>query len=260
MNYETLLLNVDDKTAIISLNRPDKLNALNALLLEELSAALAHVASQADIRSLIITGSGTKAFAAGADIAELHTCDAASGLAFAQKGQAVFTTIENFPIPVIAAVNGFALGGGCELALACHVRFASTNAKFGQPEVKLGIIPGYGGTQRLTRLCGSAVAVELICGGGMINAERALNIGLVNSVVAPEELMNTATALATSINEMAPLAVRSSLDCIRNAARLHPNEGMAFEATEFARICGTADFKEGTAAFLEKRAAQFQAA
>ncbi|MBL7997375.1 MAG: enoyl-CoA hydratase/isomerase family protein [Candidatus Kapabacteria bacterium] len=253
----TLTLTQENAIATITLNRPDKLNALNTELLSELDTVLDQLANDKDVRCVIITGAGAKAFAAGADIAELHECDESTGMAFAERGQTVFMKIEQFRVPVIAAVNGFALGGGCELALACHIRIASSNAKFGQPEVKLGIIPGYGGTQRLTRLCGTAIAIELICGGGMIDSERALRCGLVNTVVPSEELMNTVTSLATAISTMAPLAVEASLRSIYAVPLVTPHEGMGVEALEFKAVCGTADFKEGTSAFLEKRAATF---
>ncbi len=258
MNFTTLLIEYNEGVALINLNRPDKLNALNATLLGELNDALSHLESEPSLRCLIITGSGPKAFAAGADIAELAECDKESGLSFAEFGQNVFNRIENFHVPVIAAVNGFALGGGCELAMACHLRYASENARFGQPEVKLGIVPGYGGTQRLTRLCGPAIAVELICSGDMISADRALSIGLVNKVFSAEQLLDACRSTASTIASMAPLAVRAALNCIRVAA-YRPHHGMETEAREFAALCDTQDFGEGTGAFLEKRSPRFSA-
>ena len=260
MNFNTLLVSTENYITTINLNRPDKLNALNAELLLELQQALTQLAQDSQTRALIITGSGVKSFAAGADIEELHTCDTDSGFEFARRGQKVFDMIENFPVPVIAAVNGFALGGGCELAMSCHFRYAATNAKFGQPEVKLGIIPGYGGTQRLTRHCGVAHATEIICSGIMIDAERAQQIGLVSTVVPQEELMTSCIEIASKITAMAPLAVTASLNAIRAQFMPTNDECMIAEAREFARICGTQDFKEGTLAFLEKRAANFVAA
>jgi enoyl-CoA hydratase len=258
MMYNTLLVSIEQGVARITLNRPDKLNALNAELLAELHTVLTQLKDDTSLRVLVFTGAGEKSFVAGADISELHECNAETGLAFAQRGQAVFQMIEDFPVPVVAMVNGFALGGGCELALSCHVRYASSNAKFGQPEVKLGIIPGYGGTQRLTRLCGRAVAVELICGGGMINAERALQVGLVNGVAgSQEELRTMVDGFINNVLSMAPIAVNTSLDCIRQVELLSSAEGMMYEAKEFGRICSTNDFKEGTQAFLEKRSPSF---
>lgn len=256
--YNTLLVSIENGVARITLNRTDKLNALNAELLGELHAVLTQLKNDNTLRVLVFTGSGEKSFVAGADISELHECNAETGLAFARRGQEVFQMIEDFPVPVVAMVNGFALGGGCELALSCHVRFASSNAKFGQPEVKLGIIPGYGGTQRLTRLCGRAIAVELVCGGGMINAERALQVGLVNGVAgSQEELRSLVDGFINNVLSMAPIAVASSLDCVRQVEYLSSADGMMFEAKEFGRICSTDDFKEGTQAFLEKRSPVF---
>ncbi len=255
MNFETVIVEIEEGIATLTLNRPDKLNALNAQLFSDLESAFTQLRSHETLRCVIVTGAGPKAFAAGADIAELQACDEKTGFDFARRGQLVFNLIENFPVPVIAAVNGFALGGGCELAMACHIRIASDKAKFGQPEVKLGIIPGYGGTQRMTRLCGTAVAIELVCSGDMISAERALQIGLVNQVVGAEELQNKVRDLAKQISSMAALAVRASLDCVRNHAA--GDNGMMVEAKAFAEICGSDDFREGTSAFLEKRSASF---
>ncbi len=257
MNFETITLHLEGEIATVLLNRPDKLNALNAQLLNELDQAFQWLSEQSNLRCVILSGTGPKAFAAGADIAELHECNAESGASFAERGQAIFTRIENFPVPVIAAVNGFALGGGCELAMACHFRYASANAKFGQPEVKLGIIPGYGGTQRLARLCGSAVAIELICSADIISAERALSIGLVNKVVPADELMTAALSTAQQIASMAPLAVQSSLRCIASQGT-DPALGMQTEAREFGALCGSEDFREGTRAFLDKAVATFR--
>ncbi len=255
MNFECIDVSVEESIALVTLNRPDKLNALNAQVLNELNSAFTQLATQSQLRCVIVTGAGPKAFAAGADIRELQECTPKSGTDFAERGQSIFQMIEDFPIPVIAAVNGFALGGGCELAMACHFRYASPNAQFGQPEVKLGIIPGYGGTQRLTRLCGPAMAIELITSGVMISAERALQCGLINAIVPSEQLLDACRKTALSIASMAPLAVRASLKAIR--AQAHGN-GMDVEAREFAELCGSHDFHEGTSAFLEKRSATFK--
>lgn len=257
MTFETLLFEKKSGYAIITLNRPDKLNALNNQLFSDLTSAVSFIASDSEIRAAIITGSGSKAFAAGADIAELHEQDASTGAEFSKVGQRVFDAIEHLGKPVIAAVNGFALGGGCELALACHIRFAATNAKFGQPEVNLGILPGYGGTQRLTKLVGRAKSAELILSGMIISAEEAGRIGLVNSVHEPSELMEITEKFAQTIVSKAPMAVYAALESIIASDELTPEEGMNFESRKFGIICGTQDFKEGTKAFLDKRSAVF---
>ncbi len=257
MNYQTLLVEKKSGYAIITLNRPDKLNALNALLFAELAEAVEHLRDDDKTNVLIITGSGAKAFAAGADIAELHEQTAETGADFARRGQEVFHEIEHLGKPVIAAVNGFALGGGCELALACHIRFCSTNAKFGQPEVNLGIIPGYGGTQRLTKLVGTAKSAEIILSGNAIGAEEAAAIGLVNSVHIPEELMPFAENFAQKLATKAPTALRAALATILSAGETASKNGMETESRHFGVVCGTEDFAEGTSAFLEKRTAVF---
>ncbi|MBU3698554.1 MAG: enoyl-CoA hydratase [Candidatus Kapabacteria bacterium] len=257
MINDTIQLAQHDGVALITLNRPDKLNALNADLLDALEHTLHHVQADASLRVVVITGSGPKAFAAGADIAQLNTQDAYSGRLFAERGQRVFNLIERLGKPVIAAVNGFALGGGCELAMACHMRFASAGARFGQPEINLGIIPGYGGTQRLPRLVGMAKAVELILSGDMIGAEDALRLGLVNRLYTAEELMESTMAFATALASKAPLALAACLEATLAAGDTSPLEGMHVEASIFGRTCGTADFKEGTSAFLAKRPAEF---
>lgn len=256
MEFSTLLYEKKPGYAIITLNRPDKLNALSAHTLADLYTALIDIQNDDTIHAVIITGNG-KAFAAGADIAELHEQDGGTGETFARRGQGVFNLIELLGIPVIAAVNGFALGGGCELALACHIRFASTLAKFGQPEVNLGIIPGYGGTQRLTRLVGRAHSTELILTGNIINAGEALRIGLVNSVHEPDALLAFAEETVNTILSKSQPAVRAALECIINVDEKAPLEGLQLEAERFGDICGTEDFKEGTKAFLEKRKAEF---
>lgn len=250
---KTLTLSVQNQILTITINRPEKLNALNKDVIEELSAAIHDVYSKPEIKSAIITGSGAKAFVAGADISEFNALDAAGGKALAQKGQEdVFNKIENSPKPIVAAVNGFALGGGCELAMACHFRIASNNARFGQPEVNLGLIPGYGGTQRLTQLVGKGRAMELILTGSLIDANTALQYGLVNYVVAPEELIAKTTSILEVINSKAPLAVAGSIKAI-NAVFNERVNGYETEINTFGDLFDTQDAKEGALAFLEKR-------
>lgn len=255
MTFQTLLIEKKSGYAVVTLNRPDKLNALNAQMFNDLDAAFEILKNDADIRAIIVTGSGAKAFAAGADIGELHACDATTGERFSSTGQQVFMHIENCGKPVIAAVNGFALGGGCELAMACHIRFASENAKFGQPEVNLGILPGYGGTQRLTHLVGRAKSAELTLSGMIIGAQEAAQIGLVNSVHAPADLLEFTEKFVQTIVTKSPSAVQAALQSIIAASSLSGEAGMNFEAQKFGEVCGTQDFKEGTLAFLEKRPA-----
>ncbi len=255
--YTTLITNLENHIFTITINRPDKLNALNKIVIDELSAAIDEVYNNAEIKSAIITGAGPKAFVAGADITEFLTLDATGGKELAQKGQdMVFTKIENCTKPIIAAVNGFALGGGCELAMACHFRLASENARFGQPEVNLGLIPGYGGTQRLTQLIGKGRAIEMLMSANMIDANTALQYGLVNYLLSAEELLNKATSILDVINAKAPLAVAG---CIKaaNAVFDETKNGYQVEIDAFAECFVTDDMKEGTAAFLEKRKAVF---
>ena len=255
--YQTLLTHLENGIFIITINRPDKLNALNKTVIEELSSAIDEVINNTDIRSAIITGSGTKAFVAGADISEFASLNASGGKALAQKGQdLVFTKIENSPKPIIAAVNGFALGGGCELAMSCHFRIAADNAQFGQPEVNLGLIPGYGGTQRLVQLIGKGRAMELLMTGNLIDANTALQYGLLNHVVAQEELLTKTKSILDVINSKAPLAIAG---CIKaaNAVFDETKNGYAVEINNFGELFDTADAKEGAAAFLEKRKANF---
>lgn len=255
--YSSLLVNTENGICTITINRPDKLNALNKTVIDELSVALDEIYSNDSIRSAIITGSGAKAFVAGADISEFSSLDAEGGKTLAQRGQTqVFNKIEKCPKPIVAAVNGFALGGGCELAMACHFRIASDNAKFGQPEVNLGLIPGYGGTQRLVQLIGKGRAMEFLMTGNMIDAATALQYGLVNYVVTPDELINKATAILTLINSKAPLAIAG---CIKaaNAVFDQDKNGFEVEINIFGNLIATADAKEGAAAFLEKRKASF---
>lgn len=257
MINDTIILEMNDGVAVITLNRPDKLNALNADLLDALEQTLRHVQADPLARVVVITGSGPKAFAAGADIALLHQQDGFSGRLFAERGQRVLSLIEHLGIPVIAAVNGFALGGGCEVAMACHIRFAADTARFGQPEINLGIIPGYGGTQRLPRLVGLAKAIELILSGEMVGAEEAHRLGLVNRVYPAAELIEQTLAFARILAGKAPLALRACLEATQAAENSSALEGMTIEASVFARTCASDDFKEGTKAFLDKRPAVF---
>lgn len=257
MEYTTLLVDLaEDGIATVTINRPDKLNALNATVIDELDAFFTDASSNDAIKGVLLTGSGEKSFVAGADIARFRELDGPSGLAFAQRGQAVFNRIEQLPKPVIAVVNGYALGGGSELALACHMRVASESAVFGQPEVNLGILPGYGGTQRLPRLVGLGLATELVLTGNMIKADRAHTIGLVNHVFAADELMDGARKLMRTILSKAPVAVALTLEALRVSD--HPlQDGLATEAELFGKACDTEDFKEGVDAFLSKRKAEF---
>ena len=251
--YETLLLAVDDGVATITLNRPAVLNALNAQLFRELDELCSELALEPAIKVILITGSGAKAFAAGADIAELAHTDAASGEALARRGQNVFSRIAGCGKPVIACINGFALGGGCELALACTLRLAADTARLGQPEVKLGLIPGYGGTQRLPRLVGPSAALKLILTGEIIHAQEALRIGLVDEVVPAAELMPRALALARQMAALAPLALTASIAAVNQGADLSLSQALELEARHFGQLSDTADKKEGVSAFLEKR-------
>ncbi len=253
MPFENIQLEIRDGIAVLTLNRPKVLNALNAATLQELQSAIHMIRDDVSIRAAILTGAGEKAFAAGADIQELAQADAIHGRDLALRGQAIFRSIETCGKPVIACINGFALGGGCELALACTLRIASENAKFGQPEVKLGLIPGYGGTQRLSRLVGKGVALQMILTAEILSAADALRIGLVNEVVAPDQLLARGEALARIIASMAPLAVRYSLEAVDRGYDLPLEEALFLEASLFGLTCGTADKAEGTAAFLAKR-------
>jgi enoyl-CoA hydratase len=253
MGYETLLCEVRDRVATVTLNRPKVLNALNAQTFDELEGIFQTLATDSAVRVVLLTGAGDKAFAAGADINELSSTDAVTGLAKAERGQAVFRFLETCGKPVIALINGFALGGGCELAMACTMRLASEKARLGQPEVKLGLIPGYGGTQRLPRLVGESTALKLLLSGEMIDAAEALRIGLVDEVVPAERLMERGEVLARSIVAMAPLAVAGCLEAVRRGSGLHIDAATEVEAEIFGRLCGTADKVEGTKAFLEKR-------
>ncbi|MBA4251079.1 MAG: enoyl-CoA hydratase [Chlorobiaceae bacterium] len=258
MELKNLLYEKKNKIALVTINRPDKLNALNQLTFTEMEFIFNEINNDDEIHVVIITGAGEKAFIAGADISELNKLDIISGKEFAEKGQAIFNLIENLNKPVIAAVNGFALGGGSELAWACHIRLASENAKFGQPEVNLGIIPGYGGTQRLTRLINSGRALEYILTADRIDAHEAFRLGLVNHVYPAAELIPKAFELAEKISSKPFQAIKLSVKAVRAVDNMGLREGQNYEASLFAIACGTEDFKEGTSAFLEKRQPNFK--
>ena len=256
--YTTLSFSVSDRIARITVERPDKLNALNATVIREIGEAAERLAGEPSIAGAILTGSGTKAFVAGADISELSGQGAIDGRDRSLAGQRVFRSLERCGKPVIAAVNGFALGGGCELAMACHLRVASETAKFGQPEVKLGIGPGYGGSVRLPRLVGRGRALELLLTGAMIDAHEALRIGLVNRVVPADRLMAECEAMMQSILANGPLAVRACLELVDAGSDMSLDEALLLEASYFGLLSATADMREGTTAFLEKRKATFE--
>jgi len=258
MAYDTLLFEVRDAIAFVTVNRPDKLNALNDQVVEELGGAADQIATDAAIRGAILTGAGSKAFVAGADIADLVSQGPFDGKARALRGQAVLRRLETCGKPVVAAINGYALGGGCELAMACHLRIASDAAKFGQPEVKLGIAPGYGGTQRLPRLVGKGNALRLILTGEMIDAQEAYRIGLVNQVVPAAELLAAAEKTLRGILAMGPLAVRLALEAVDQGLEMTLDEGLLLEANHFGLLAATEDMKEGLTAFLEKRPPRFR--
>lgn len=256
MAYENLLTATENGVFILTINRPDKLNALNKKTVAEIGEAIKEAKENDAVKAIIITGSGPKAFVAGADIAEFVGLSVDQGKALAKAGHDVFKAIEYCPKPVIAAVNGFALGGGCELAMACHMRVASDNAKFGQPEVNLGLIAGYGGTQRLIQYIGKSKAMELHMTADMITADEALKFGLVNHVVPADQLMAKCQEIIGKIMTKSPKAITGVIESI-NAYFDHDDDGFATEIHEFGKCFGTADFKEGTAAFLEKRKANF---
>jgi len=257
MTYATLLVDLRDGIALITVNRPDKLNALSHAVVTELGEVAARIEEDQAIRAAILTGAGPKAFVAGADIAELAACDSQSAQELSRFGSRVFRRIERSSKPVLAAVNGFALGGGCELAMACHFRVASENARFGQPEVKLGIIPGYGGSVRLPRLIGRGRATELLLSGGMIDAQEAWRIGLVNRVVAADRLLPESEQLLRAMLENGPLALAGCLRMVDEQETLALDEALDLESRRFGELAGTEDFKEGTGAFLGKRKAGF---
>ena len=258
MGYENILYEKREQIAYITFNRPKVLNALNRQTIEELKQALLDARGDAAVRVLIITGAGEKAFVAGADISELAKQTPVEGKEFSLYGQSVLHLLETIGKPSICAINGFALGGGCELAMCCSIRLASKTAKLGQPEVKLGILPGYGGSQRLTRLCGKGAAHELCLTGEMISAEEAQRIGLVNHIYEPAELMAAAEAMAKKIIANAPLAVQYCMEAIERGVEMPQEEGLYLETTLFGLCCATEDMREGTKAFLEKRPAQFK--
>jgi enoyl-CoA hydratase len=257
MGYENILYEKRDEIAFITFNRPKVLNALNRKTMEEFEQVLLDARADEAVRVLILTGAGGKSFVAGADIGELSQQTPVEGKEFSLYGQGVIHLLETMGKPSICAINGFALGGGCEVALACTIRISSKTAKLGQPEVKLGILPGYGGTQRLARLCGKGVAHELCLSGEMIGADEALRVGLVNHVYGPAELLPAAEALAKKIIANAPVAVRYAMEAIERGVEMPQEEGLFLEATLFGLACATEDMREGTKAFLEKRAAKF---
>jgi len=258
MAYENLLVETRDGVAIVTVNRPEKRNALNDRTIGELEAAFAALAADPDVRGVILTGAGERAFVAGADIAELAAQSPVDGRERGRRGQRVLDRIERLGKPVVAAINGFALGGGCELAMACHLRVASENAKLGTPEVTLGIICGYGGTQRLPRLVGRGRALELLLTGEMVDAQEAYRIGLVNKVVPRETLLAAADALLRKVLANGPLALRFTLEAVSSGLEMPLAEAQLLEATLFGLACTSEDMKEGTQAFLEKRAPKFQ--
>ena len=254
--YKTLLVEIDNGICIITINRPDKLNALNKEVFNDLNAAIDDIYKNPEIRSAIITGAGNKAFVAGADISEFLELDPSEATELSARGHKVFDKIENSPKPIVAAVNGFALGGGCELALACHFIYASENAKFGQPEVNLGLIPGYGGTQRLTQLVGRNLAMELLMSGNMISAKEAMDHGVVNKVFSAEELLPKTKEILSLIQSKAPIAVAKLIECVNNFD--HTQQGYDLEIKKFGECFATEDAKEGASAFLEKRKPNFK--
>ncbi len=255
--YSTLLTQLDNGIFTVTINRPDKMNALNKDVFTDLNNVIDEVMNTEQIKTVIITGAGAKAFVAGADITEFSAFNKDEAIALSKRGQDIFAKIENCPKPVIAAVNGFALGGGCELAMACHFRICSENAKFGQPEVNLGLIPGYGGTQRLTQIVGKGKSMEMHMTGQMIDANEALQLRLVNHVITSENLMNKAVEILTTIQSKAPIAISKMIDCI-NIAVANGASGYDKEATSFGDCFNTEDMKEGTTAFIEKRKAIFK--
>jgi enoyl-CoA hydratase len=254
----TLLFELTDGISRVTINRPDKLNALDAIVIAELGDAVTRIETDSAVRGVLVTGAGNKAFVAGADIGELSAQSPMDGQARAKAGQSVFRRLEQCGKPVVAAVNGFALGGGCELAMACHIRIASEQAKFGQPEVKLGIAPGYGATVRLPRLVGKGRALELLLTGRVIDAEEALRIGLVNRVVSADRLIAESEALLRSILENGPLALRACLETVEAGLDMGVDQALVLEANQFGLLSATADMREGTKAFMEKRKAVFK--
>ncbi len=258
METQNVLLEIKDRVAIVTVNRPGKLNALNGDTITALADVMSSANDNPEVRCVILTGAGPKSFVAGADISEIQTLNIEEGANFSRMGQQVFRYIENMRKPVLAAVNGFALGGGCELAMACHLRIAAENARFGLPEINLGIIPGYGGTQRLPRLVGLSNALHLALTGDMIDAEDAHRLGLVSEVVPAAELMERAEKLAKILASKAPLAAGFILDAVYEGVQTDIDSALDIEAGYFGKVCETEDMKEGTAAFLEKRKPNFE--
>lgn len=257
MSYDNVRVDIRDGLLVLTIDRPKVLNALNAETVEEIYRVFAAARDDANVRAVIVTGGGEKAFVAGADINELAQKTFITGKETSERGQFIFSFIERFPKPVIAAINGFALGGGCELAMACHIRIASEKAQIGLPEVSLGIIPGYGGTQRMARLLGKGKALELICTGDRIGAAEAERIGLVNKVVPPDQLLSTAEEMARKIMSRGPLAIRAAIEAVMSGSEMPFAEGQFLEATLFGFLCASDDTKEGLRAFLEKRQPNF---
>src|SRR5438876_4284159 len=257
-DYQNIKTDLNDGILVVTIDRPKVLNALNAQTVEEIHEAFSKARSDDAVKAVIVTGGGEKAFIAGADINELAQKTPITGKDTSERGQFIFSFIERFPKPVIAAINGFALGGGCELALACHIRIASEKAQIGLPEVTLGIIPGYGGTQRMARLLGKGKALELICTGDRIGAAEAERIGLVNRVVPADQLMSAAEEMARKIMSRGPLAIRAAIEAVMNGSEMPFEEGQFLEATLFGLLCASEDTKEGMQAFIEKRPANFK--
>lgn len=256
--YNTLHTYLTDNILTVTINRPDKLNALNKMVMSELDEVVTEIYVNKEIKGAILTGAGAKAFVAGADISEFQGLSREEGEELARRGQEIFFRIENAPKPILAAVNGFALGGGCELAMACHFRLCSPNAKFGQPEVNLGIIPGYGGTQRLTRIVGKGKAIELMLTGRMMDAQEALQSGLVNYIIETDELLTKAREMLGIIGEKAPLAIAKIIECVNLAEEGGVGDGFLSEQEAFGECFATEDMKEGASAFLEKRKPRFK--
>ena len=257
MSESPLLIDTQDGIRTITVNRPDKLNALNSATLDALHQAFDEAAMDATVRVVVLTGAGEKAFVAGADISEMNGLTPVEGRDFSLRGQRMMRRIERMPKPVIAAVNGFALGGGLELAMCCHLRIAADTAKVGQPEINLGLIPGFGGSQRLLRLAGRAATLELCLTGAPIGAERARELGIVNRVVPAADLMGEATKLADQLANAAPLALRAMIDCVNIGGECGIEEGLEYESAQFGLVFSTDDMREGTSAFLEKRKPAF---